>query len=77
VSEAIAEENRLTSQVMEGLETAMEQARLSLKKTMKRLNRAYTQSKSNHMLYLILFALGLFFFVYFWNRVIRLLRWIF
>ena len=77
VSEAIQEENRLTGQVMDSLEGAMDQARASLKKTMRRLGRAYEQSRSNHMLYLILFALALFFGLYFWNRLYRLLKWIF
>lgn len=77
VSEAISEENRLTAKVMDGLETAMDQARASLRKTMKRLNRAYADSKSNHMLYLVLFAVALFFAVFFWNKVQRLLKWIF
>jgi hypothetical protein len=77
VSEAIQEENRLTGQVMDSLEGAMDQARASLKKTMRRLGRAYEQSRSNHMLYLILFALALFFGLYFWNRLHRLLKWIF
>lgn len=77
MSEAISEENRLTGQVMEGLEAAMDQARASLKKTMKRLGRAYEQSRSNHLLYLVLFALALFFAVFFWNKVRRLLAWIF
>ena len=77
VSEAIHEENRLTGQVMDSLEGAMDQARASLKKTMRRLGRAYEQSRSNHMLYLILFALALFFGLYFWNRLYRLLKWIF
>ncbi|KAL4447674.1 hypothetical protein ABPG75_004893 [Micractinium tetrahymenae] len=77
VSEAISEENRLTAQVMDGLETAMDQARASLRKTMKRLNRAYADSKSNHMLFLILFAVALFFAVYFWNKVHRLIKWVF
>lgn len=49
----------------------MDQARASLRKTMKRLNRAYADSKSNHMLYLILFALALFFAVFFWNKARR------
>ena len=62
---------------MEGLEAAMDQARASLKKTMKRLGRAYEQSRSNHLLYLVLFALALFFAVFFWNKVRRLLAWIF
>ena len=77
VSEAIGEESRLTGQVMEGLESAMEQARLSLKKTMKRMGRAMEQARSNHMLYLILFAVALFFALYFWNRVYKFLKWIF
>jgi hypothetical protein len=62
---------------MEGLESAMEQARGSLRKTMKRLGRAYQQSRSNHMTYLLLFAILLFFGVYFWNKVYRFLTWIF
>lgn len=77
MSEAIGEESRLTGQVMEGLEAAMDQARASLRKTMKRLGRAYEQSRSNHMLYLILFALALFFGVFFWNKLRRLLGWVF
>ena len=77
VSQAIGEESRLTTQVMEGLESAMEQARGSLRKTMKRLGRAYQQSRSNHMTYLLLFAILLFFGVYFWNKVYRFLTWIF
>lgn len=77
MSEAIGEENRLTAQVMDSLETAVEQARLSLRKTMKRLGRAYQQTKSNHMLHLMVFAISLFFLVYFWAKVHRLIKWIF
>eukprot|EP00887_Chlorella_sp_A99_P003053 scaffold9.g3053.t1 len=77
VSEAIQEETRLTGQVMEGLEAAMEQARATLRQTMRKLNRAYRQSKSNHVLYVFLFAIAMFFVVYAWARVVRLLRWIF
>ncbi|KAI3429452.1 hypothetical protein D9Q98_005545 [Chlorella vulgaris] len=76
VSEAIGEENRLTAQVMDSLETAMEQARLSLRKTMKRLGRAFRQSKSNHMLYLMLFGLAMFFAVFFWSKLSRLWKWV-
>lgn len=76
MSEAIGEENRLTAQVMDSLETAMEQARLSLRKTMKRLGRAFRQSKSNHMLYLMLFGLAMFFAVFFWSKLSRLWKWV-
>lgn len=77
VSTAISEESRLTSQVLETLENAMETAQLTLKVTMKRLNRAYRRSKSNHMVYLLLFALALFFAVYIWNRIYSFLSWVF
>ena len=77
VSEAISEESRLTGQVMDGLEAAMDAARASLRQTMRRLGLAYQQSRSNHMLYLFLFAIALFFAVYFWSKVYRFLKWIF
>lgn len=77
VSSAIHEENKLTRQVMEGLEDAMEKARATLKKTMKRIDRAYRDSKSKHMLYLFLFAMAAFFIVYAWTKVYRFLKWLF
>lgn len=55
----------------------MEQARASLGQAMRKLRRAYRQSKSNHMLWVTLFALALFFAVYAWNRTYKLLSWIF
>ncbi len=58
-------------------EDAMEKARATLKKTMKRMDRAYRDSKSNHMLYLFVFALAAFFIIYAWHRVYRLLKWLF
>lgn len=77
VSTAIEEENKLTRQVMEGLDDAMEKARSSLRKTIKRIDRAYRDGKSNHMLYLFVFALTVFFIVYAWNRVYKLFKWLF
>ncbi len=45
-------------------EEALEKAKMGLSRTMRRLNRTYKQSKSNHLLYLLLFVLGVFFLMY-------------
>lgn len=77
VSSAIQEENQLTKQIMDGLESAMETARLTLKQTVKRLDRVARKTKSNHVLYVFLFGITLFFVAYFWIRVHRFLKWLF
>ncbi|KFM23175.1 hypothetical protein F751_3366 [Auxenochlorella protothecoides] len=61
---------------MDGLESAMETSRQSLKQASKRLRRAMVQSQSNHVLYVFLFAIAVFFALYFWNKLYKLLRWI-
>lgn len=76
MSEAIGEESKLTASVMDSLEGAMDQARASLRKTMRRLNRAWEDGKGgNHVLHLVLFAICLFFALYFWHKLWRILRW--
>jgi hypothetical protein len=77
VSSAIQEENHLTKQVMDGLESAMETARLTLKQTVKRLDRVARKTKSNHVVYVFLFGIALFFIAYFFSRVHRFLKWLF
>jgi len=76
VSSAIAEENKLQRSIADSLEEAMEKARTGLRKTMRRLNRTYEQSKSNHILWLLLFAVGVFVLLYTWIKFYRLVRWI-
>ena len=53
----------------------MEQARASLRKTMRRMSRAYESNKSNHLMHLVLFAILLFFGLYSWHKLWRVLRW--
>ncbi|KAK2075652.1 hypothetical protein QBZ16_001760 [Prototheca wickerhamii] len=67
VSNAIQEENRLTQQVMEGL---------ALRHTSKRLKKALRQSKSNHVLYVFLFAFACLMAVFFFNKLYKFIRWI-
>ena len=54
---------------------ALERGNAALKQGMRRLNKAYKQSKSNHLLYLALFAIALFFGVWFFSKTYRTLRW--
>jgi protein transport protein SFT1 len=77
VSTAIAEESRLTQQIVDSLEHAIQAAQMNLKATMKRLNRVFKRAKSNHMVYLLVFALAMFFAVFMFNKIHGFLAWIF
>jgi hypothetical protein len=54
----------------------MDLARDTLKQTMARLDRVSRKTKSNHVLYVVLFGLLVFFVVFFWIKVRNMLRWI-
>lgn len=41
---------------------------------MRGLNRVFAQSQSNHMIYLLLFALAMFTLVLFFSRIIGIVR---
>jgi hypothetical protein len=58
-------------------EESMEKARSALKRSMKRMNKAYEQSKSNHLLYLVLFSLATLLGLYFFAKIVGTVRWIF
>jgi hypothetical protein len=75
MSMAIGEENKLQKQAAETLSEYMEQAEIALKRGMRRVSKALRQSKSNHLLYLALFCLGIFFLLYFLIRTYKLLVW--
>ena len=52
----------------------MERASVTLKRTMGRLNVVYKQAQSNHLLFLVLFAIVLFIGIYIIAKVYRLGR---
>lgn len=52
----------------------MENARTALKKGMKQLNRTFKQSKSNHVLYLVIFACLFLFVLITWTRMAAFLH---
>ncbi|BDA46283.1 probable Bet1-like protein At4g14600 [Coccomyxa sp. Obi] len=76
MSRAIGEENKLQRQQAESLEELMERAKTDLKRGMRRLNRAFQQSRSNHLLYLVIFCIAVFFFLYMWAKMFRMVRWL-
>lgn len=76
LSRTIQEEHRSVADLTTRLEGALEAAAATLKATRKRLDRAYRQNKSNHLLHVLLFALACFFLLYFWSKVRTALAWI-
>ena len=75
MSMAIGEENKLQKQAAETLSEYLEQADVALRRGMRRVNKALQQSKSNHLLYLALFCLAVFFMLYFIIRTYKLIVW--
>eukprot|EP00878_Enallax_costatus_P010781 GHUV01011258.1.p1 GENE.GHUV01011258.1~~GHUV01011258.1.p1 ORF type:complete len:120 (+),score=28.69 GHUV01011258.1:346-705(+) len=73
---AIDDERKLQGADVDTLEEYMEKAKMMLGKATRRLNVVYKQSKSNLMLYVVLFAIGLFTVVYVLKKLYRLGRWI-
>ena len=74
MSMAIGEENKLQKQAAETLSEYMEQAEMAMKRGIRRVNKAFRQSKSNHLLYLALFCLAIFFMLMFLVRTYKLFR---
>ena len=76
VSKAIREEASVTGKILETLESSMDMAKVTLKQTMKRLDRVSKKTRGNHVLYVVLFGVVIFFCVFFWLKVRNLLRFV-
>jgi|Transcript_6460 protein transporter SFT1 len=76
VSKAIREEASITGKILETLESSMDMAKVTLKQTMKRLDRVSKKTRGNHVLYVVLFGVVIFFCVFFWLKVRNLLRFV-
>ena len=76
VSKAIREEASITGKILETLESSMDMAKVTLKQTMKRLDRGSKKTRGNHVLYVVLFGVVIFFCVFFWLKVRNLLRFV-
>ena len=76
VSHAINNEAELSRREAASLEEILENAKVAMRRSMQRLNRALEQSKSNHLLYLILFVLACFLLIYLWAKFYRLMKWL-
>lgn len=72
LSLAIDDERRQQGELIKNLEEALERAGAGLKRAMKRLNVAYRQAGSWHLLWLMLFAAVLFTVVYMLGKLYRL-----
>ena len=76
VSKAIQEETTVTGKILEALSSSMESASLTLKQTMKRLDRVSRKTRSNHVLYVVVFGVAIFFAVFFWIKVRNFLKFV-
>lgn len=71
---AIGEESKQTGELINSLEGTMERAKLTMRRAMGRLNVAYRRAQSNHMLFLLLFAIAMFTALYVLGKVYRIGR---
>jgi len=76
VSKAIREDASITGKILETFESSMDMAKVTLKQTMKRLDRVSKKTRGNHVLYVVLFGVVIFFCVFFWLKVRNLLRFV-
>ncbi|GMH42795.1 hypothetical protein BSKO_10714 [Bryopsis sp. KO-2023] len=74
VSKAIHEEAKEQSKLAEALQEALDQGRFALKKASKRLNLVYDKARSNHLVYLVLFAFAVVMGVWFLAKVAHVTR---
>ncbi|KAL6747925.1 Qc-snare protein, SFT1 family [Haematococcus lacustris] len=72
MTKLIDEERKQQGDIINTLEDTMERARMALRKATQRLNVAYKQAGSNHLLFLVLFVVLVLVGVYVWLKVYRL-----
>lgn len=74
---AIEEERKLQGAEINSLEELMDKAKLKLGQARRRLNVVFKQSRSNLMLYVVLFIIAMIMVVFILNKLRRLGKWIF
>ena len=76
MSHAIGREAKQQGELLDSLESAMDQAQAALRMGMKRLDGAMKNAKSNHILYLLLFAVAMVFLVVLLRKLAGVIRFI-
>eukprot|EP01023_Acetabularia_acetabulum_P033074 TRINITY_DN3092_c0_g1_i1.p4 TRINITY_DN3092_c0_g1~~TRINITY_DN3092_c0_g1_i1.p4 ORF type:complete len:137 (-),score=25.38 TRINITY_DN3092_c0_g1_i1:255-665(-) len=71
----INDESKENTRIMDELQAYMDRAKTAMSRGMKRLTKVYKQGGSNHLLYLVLFALAVFMFLYFFTKVVKFFAW--
>lgn len=74
LSRAIEDETRQQGEIINGLEDTLERAKLLMTRTMGRLNVAYRQARSNHLLFIVLFGIAMFIGLYILGKMYRIGR---
>jgi len=76
MSNAIGEEAAVNGDLADGLADALEAARAAVSAGAKRLDRAFRRGKSWHMIYLMLFCVGVALVLYMAAKVRGVARWV-
>ncbi|XP_011101295.1 bet1-like protein At4g14600 [Sesamum indicum] len=71
VAQEIETEAKFQNDFLNQLQMTMIKAQAGVKNNMRRLNKSIIREGSSHVMHVVLFALLLFFFVYFWSKFSR------
>ncbi|XP_051117814.1 bet1-like protein At4g14600 isoform X2 [Andrographis paniculata] len=71
VAQEIETEAKFQNNFLNDLQMTLIKAQAGVKNNMRRLNKSIIKEGSNHVMQVILFALVLFFVVYFWSKFTR------
>ncbi|KAK3023263.1 hypothetical protein RJ639_044429 [Escallonia herrerae] len=71
VAQDIESEAKFQNDFINQLQMTLIKAQAGVKNNMRRLNKSIIQQGSSHVMHVVLFALVLFFLVYFWSKFLR------
>ncbi|XP_051117125.1 bet1-like protein At1g29060 isoform X2 [Andrographis paniculata] len=69
VAQEIETEAKDQNNFLNDLQMTLIKAQAGVKNNVRRLNKSIIKEGSSHVMHVILFALILFFFVYFWSKI--------
>ena len=72
----IGDESRLQGQLLANLDETLQKARQGVKRGLRKMDKAFKQVNSNHILYLMAFVVMLFLGMYVWAKTYRAVKFV-
>ena len=72
----IGDESRLQGELLANLDETLQKARQGIKRGMRKMEKAFKQVNSNHILYLMAFVVLLFLGMYLWAKTYRAVKFV-